>query len=230
MEAELRATRKRYVEGLISEYRLYPETPLSVEANGDKAARPDVERDGTLPIWVCAALVLQRSVDRITTMLPEMDGGRSLDACEQALRLDLARFIRNKKDPRKEHRLEVGRVLEWAEHNGEMDHDTAAKWAGALGELVQTTYHQAKAERDQGSAPEHGNTAVHAAKREAVLRAALAVLAHRADECRTKGGKVQATKLATAVELHCYPIFGDDPPLERSTMEKLFRDCLNSFM
>jgi len=214
------AEQRRLIEG----YRGYREpTP----AGDESAAEPDLQRDGALPIGLCAALVLQRYPNPITLRLRDLDGPKDRQDVEQALRTDLSRHIRSRKAAREEHRLDVGRVLEWAERNRYFAPDDAETWARELGQLVEEAFQQAREERKEDTGLPHGNVGMHAVKREEVLGGALAVLAHCPDECRTKEGKVQARKLASAVDRHSFTLWGDEPPLERETMEKLFRKHLN---
>jgi len=218
----------------LADYRAYPNSRLArddADAEPEPEQEPDVLRDGTLPVKLCAALVLGVRPDPVSFVFTDIDRSNALGECEMALRIDLehGHHILNHKAPRDEHRLAVGRVLEWAAFNGRLDADKAARWAEALGEHVRRAYEKACEARNLPADYPHGNTAVNADKRAQVLRAALAVLAHYPEECRTKEGKVVATRLAGAVENYGYKIWHDDQPLARKTMEDLFRDCLKLF-
>lgn len=76
----------------------------------------------------------------------------------------------------------------------------------------------------------HGNTEVNAKKREEILGAAIAVLVAYPEKCRTKGGKVQGSKIKDVIEEKA-PIWWEEkgePPLKSNEISKLINRYISS--
>ena len=74
----------------------------------------------------------------------------------------------------------------------------------------------------------HGNIEHHAAKREQVLGAALAVIKKYPEQAGFSTGTLSGAKIVTLIEQHEVELWSEDEeiPLERETMEKQFNNWL----
>lgn len=93
-----------------------------------------------------------------------------------------------------------------------------------------TWYQEMKNGVPSDKAP-HGNTEVNASKREAILGAALAVLAKYPDQCRSGTGNVQGSKIAKLIEEKSPILFKSNdgiPPFEPAGVAKTINKWIKS--
>ena len=78
----------------------------------------------------------------------------------------------------------------------------------------------------------HGNTEVHALKREQVLGAALAVLSAFPEECKNNSGEIVGSKVARLVDQKSLSLFDTkdgDPPMSLDSISRLINKWLKIF-